>query len=322
MPYLELTIKTASSGIEQVAACLTAWGYDSFVIDDEAEYAQFLEQNRVYWDYIDESLQAQLRGLSQIRLYIEDDDEAVSRVQALQNDLAALRPRRQDLDLGPLTVSAKPLPEEDWENSWKDNYPPVPVGNKLVVLPCWLPPEAAEGRTAIVLDPGLTFGTGAHPSTQMCMCRLEERISGGEKVIDLGSGSGILSICALRLGAESAIGVDVDPKAESIAQENAAYNGIGSDRFTAVTGNVISDQKAMEALSAGGYDIVLVNIVADVICALAPVLPRFLREGAVVIASGILDVRLPDVLDALKRAGLTVLETHAQEDWRCVVATL
>lgn len=322
MPWLELTIKTASSGIEQVAACLTAWGYDSFVIDDEAEYAQFLEQNRVYWDYIDESLQAQLRGLSQIRLYIEDDPQAPARVQALQDDLAALRLRRQELDLGPLTVSARPLPEEDWENSWKDNYPPVPVGKNMVVLPCWLPRDSAEGRTAIVLDPGLTFGTGAHPSTQMCMRLLEERISGGERVIDLGSGSGILSICALNLGAESAVGVDVDPKAESIARENAAYNGIGPDRFTAVTGNVLSDRATMEALSAEGYDIVLVNIVADVICSLAPVLPRFLRDGAVVIASGILDARLSDVLAALKKAGLRVLETHAQEDWRCVVAAL
>lgn len=320
MPYLELTIKTASSGIEQVAACLTSWGYDSFIIDDEAEYAQFLEQNRVYWDYIDEALQAQLCGLSQIRLYIEDDAQAAGKVQALQDDLAALRLRRQDLDLGPLTVSARPLPDEDWENSWKDNYPPVPVGKNLMVLPCWLPPEAAQGRTAIVLDPGLTFGTGAHPSTQMCMCRLEERISGGEKVIDLGSGSGILSICALNLGAESAVGVDVDSKAESIARENAAYNGFASPEFTALTGNVTEDKELMDALASKEYDLVLVNIVADVIIGLSPILPSFLTEKSTLICSGILDVRLEEVIAALEKAGLAVTAVKQQEDWRCVTA--
>lgn len=320
MQWLELTIKTSPNGISPVSACLTAKGYDSFIIDDQTEFEDFLENNRAYWDYIDESLQKKLQGLSQIRLYIENDSQTESRMAILQSALAELKARSRGQDLGPLTLSAHLLPEEDWENSWKDNYPPVPVGKNLMVLPCWLPREAAEGRLPIILDPGLTFGTGAHPSTQMCMCRLEERIHGGERVIDLGSGSGILSICALNLGASFAVGVDIDPKAEDIARENAAYNGIGPDRFTACTGNVSTDRARMESLAAGGYDIVLVNIVADVIISLAPVLPAFLREDSVVITSGILDTRLSDVTAALEAAGLQILEIHAQEDWHCVVA--
>ncbi len=319
MQWYELTVKTSAAGIEPLSAQLTALGYDSFVIDDETEYEDFLEKNRACWDYIDESLAAKLRGLSQIRLYIEDDSRAQSRIEGLRDALSLLKARCTQ-DPGPLTVSARLMPEEDWENGWKKNYPPVPVGKNLVVLPCWLDRDAAQGRLPIILDPGLTFGTGAHPSTQMCMCRLEERVRGGEQVIDLGSGSGILSICALNLGAASAVGVDIDPKAEDIARENAAYNGIGPDRFTALTCDLIQEKGRTRQLSSRHYDIVLVNIVADVIIGLSPVLPAFLDETSVVIASGILDTRLSDVTAALEWAGLTILEVHAQEDWRCVVA--
>ena len=319
MQWYELTIKTSAAGIEPVSALLTALGYESFVIDDEAEYETFLEKNRACWDYIDETLAQKLRGLSQIRLYLEDDAQAQGRIEDLRESLSALKSRCIQ-DPGPLTISAKLMPEEDWENGWKKNYPPVPVGKNLMVLPCWLDRSEAQGRLPVILDPGLTFGTGAHPSTQMCMCRLEERVSGGERVIDLGSGSGILSICALNLGAASAVGVDIDPKAEDIARENASYNGIGPDRFTALTCDLIAEKGRTAQLSAERYDIVLVNIVADVIIGLSPVLPTFLQDGSVVIASGILDTRLSDVIDALEKVGLRILKTHAQEDWRCVVA--
>ena len=138
--------------------------------------------------------------------------------------------------------------------------------------------------------------------------------------VDLGSGSGILSITALRLGAKSAIGVDIDPKAEDIARENAAYNGFSAPEFTALTGNVTADTALMERLAAGNYRVVLVNIVADVIIALSPVLPRFLQPDTRLICSGILDERLPEVLAALEQAGLEILETRAKEEWRCVIA--
>jgi ribosomal protein L11 methyltransferase len=170
------------------------------------------------------------------------------------------------------------------------------------------------------LDPGLTFGTGAHPSTQMVMEEMEQRVTNGMTCVDLGSGSGILSIAALRLGAASAIGVDIDPKAEDIARENAAYNGFAAPEFTALTGNVTEDADLMAQLASKSYDLVLVNIVADVIIGLAPVLPRFLGENSTVICSGILDTRLNDVTAALEKAGLTVTAQRSREDWRCVTA--
>ena len=317
MDYLEVTIQTASAGIEAVASALTASGFDSLVVEDQAEYENFLEENRAYWDYIDEDFQAELQGLSRIKLYLEVDGTEEKQLKKLEKVLDALK-KRTKKNLGTLEISSQLLPETNWEESWKDNYPPQEVGEKLVVVPCWNP--EANGRIPVILDPGLTFGTGAHPSTQMCMEFMEELVESGMDVIDLGSGSGILSIAALRLGAKTAVGVDIDPKAEDIARENAAYNDFGTDRFDAVTGNVTEDHDLMAKLSGKHYDLVFVNIVADVIIGLAPVLGRFMDENTRVICSGILDVREEEVHAALAAAGLSLVATKAKEDWRSLVA--
>ena len=317
MDYLEVTIQTASAGIETVASALTAGGFDSLVVEDQSEYENFLEDNRAYWDYIDEEFQAELQGLSRIKLYLEVDGNEEKQLGKLQKVLEALK-KRTKKNLGSLEISSQLLPETNWEESWKDNYPPQRVGEKLIVVPCWNP--EAQGRIPVILDPGLTFGTGAHPSTQMCMEFMEELVKDGMDVIDLGSGSGILSIAALRLGAKTAVGVDIDPKAEDIARENAAYNDFGADRFDAVTGNVTEDHELMARLSGRHYDLVFVNIVADVIIGLAPVLKHFMDENTRVICSGILDVREAEVHEALTANGLAILATRAKEDWRSLVA--
>ena len=307
MNWLEITVETAPSTIETVAARLTAGGFADLVIEDQTEFEDFLQENRSCWDYIDEDLQKQLEGLSRIKLYLEDTDAAgMERLQKLLDQLG-------------LTMQVSTMGETDWEESWKDNYPPQEVGESLVVLPYWLENEETD-RKKIILDPGLTFGTGAHPSTQMVMQTMEETDLTGAACLDLGSGSGILSITALRLGAKSAVGVDIDPKAEGIARENAAYNGFGAPEFTALTGNVTADRTLMDRLAADRYDLLLVNIVADVIIGLAPVLPQFMDENTLLICSGILDTRLEDVTRALEKAGLTVTMTKAKEDWRCVSA--
>ena len=311
MQYLEITITTQADTIEDVAAQLTAGGFSDLVLEDQSEFEGFLEENRDYWDYIDEDLQEKLQGLSCIKLYIEKEDAgSLSRLEALLENL------RKKQTLGDLPMTAKPLQEENWEESWKENYPAQLVGEKLVVLPYWL--ADASGRLPVILDPGLTFGTGAHPSTRMVLETMEKEVKPGFRCLDLGSGSGILSIAALRLGATTAIGVDVDPKAEDIARENAGYNGFSSPEFTALTGNVLTDREVMASLSEKTYDVVLVNIVADVIIALAPVLPRFLGEHTTLICSGILDTRLADVKTALEKAGIRIVQEKACEDWRCI----
>ena len=308
MAWLEITIDTVSEKIDSVATRLTARGFSELLIEDQQEFEVFLDENRAYWDYIDESLQEKLQGLSHIKLYLEDTDTA---------SLQRLEETVKELDL-PMTVAK--MAEVDWEESWKDNYPPQEVGENLVVLPYWLA-EGYEGqRTPIILDPGLTFGTGAHPSTQMVMQTMEQSICPGAKCLDLGSGSGILSIAALRLGAEKAVGIDIAPKAEDIARENAAFNGFAAPEFTALTGNVTEDHALMGNLSQEKWDVVLVNIVADVIIGLAPVLPKFMNENTLLICSGILDTRLGDVTAALEAAGLTIVGRREKEDWRSVSA--
>ena len=311
MAWLELTVSTLSSSIEDVAAALTAAGFSDLVLEDQAEFENFLEDNRAYWDYIDETLQEKLQGLSCIKLYLETADSAG--LQKLKSTLDNLRQAHSDW--GSLELATKPLPDTDWEESWKENYPPQLIGQRLVVLPYWQA-DIDTDRQKVILDPGLTFGTGAHPSTQMVMEFMEELVHPGCNCLDLGSGSGILSIAALRLGAGKAIGVDIDPKAEDIARENAAYNGFSAPEFTALTGNVTEDKAMMERLASDTYDIVLVNIVADVIIGLAPVLPHFMTENSYLLCSGILDTRLTDVTTALERMGLEILAVHAKEDWR------
>ena len=315
MQWLELTIDTLSGSIDAAAAALTAGGFDDLVIEDQQEYESFLDQNKAYWDYIDETLQSKLQGLSCIKLYLEASDTAgMEKLKVLLEDMKAQG------GFGSLDLTVKPLADVNWEESWKDNYPPQQIGDRLVVLPYWLSDTDTQGRLPVILDPGLTFGTGAHPSTQMVMEAMEALVKPGMCCLDLGSGSGILSITALRLGAASAIGVDIDPKAENIARENAAYNGFSAPAFTALTGNVTEDRKLMDSLKTGFYDLVLVNIVADVIIGLAPILPQFLGETSTLICSGILDSRLQDVLTALLDAGLTVTQIRQKEDWRCVCA--
>ena len=307
MNWLEITVETAPSTIETVAARLTAGGFEDLVIEDQNEFEEFLQENRSCWDYIDEELQKQLEGLSRIKLYLEDTDTAgMDRLKGL-------------LEKMDLTMQVSTMGETDWEESWKENYPPQPVGQSLVVLPYWLA-DTETDRKKIILDPGLTFGTGAHPSTQMVMETMEETDLQKAACLDLGSGSGILSITALRLGAASAVGVDIDAKAEGIARENAAYNGYAAPEFVALTGNVTADRKLMTRLAGDRYDLVLVNIVADVIIGLAPILPTFMDEHTKLICSGILDSRLEDVTNALEKAGLMITKVKAKEDWRCVSA--
>lgn len=308
MAWLEITIDTTAPGTGPVAAALTAGGFSDLVIEDQGEFESFLEDNRDYWDYIDEEFQQQLQGLSRVKLYLQEDQaEERSRLEKLVQSLG-------------LTMKVDTLPDVDYEESWKDSYPPQVVGQRLIVLPYWLADSDAQGREKVILDPGLTFGTGAHPSTRMVMEAMEELVHPNASCLDLGSGSGILSIAALRLGAGRAVGVDIDPKAEDIARENAAYNGFAAPEFTALTGNVTADRSLMERLAADAYDVVLVNIVADVIIGLAPTLPCFLTAQSRLICSGILDSRLEDVLSALKKAGLRVLEVRQMEEWRCVIA--
>ncbi len=321
MQWLELTIETTSAGMPLLEAMLTLNGYDSFLTEDAEEFRDFLENNRDYWDVVEESLAQTMASLSRVRLYVADGPQAMEEVARLRQLLQTLPQAYPEAELGSLRLGMESVRDEDWENNWKQYYQPIEIGRRLLVVPQWLHPDPGD-RIPVLLDPGMIFGTGAHASTQMCMRRLEEVIRGGEEVLDLGSGSGILSITALLLGAGHATGVDVDPKAEDIARQNAAINGLGADRFTARTGNVITGQAELADLFARRYDVITMNIFADVIIPMTPVLPRFMGPDTVVIFSGVLENRYPAVKAAAEAAGLRVTGLETMNDWCCFTAQL
>jgi ribosomal protein L11 methyltransferase len=207
------------------------------------------------------------------------------------------------------------IQDADWENNWKQYYKPMEIGERLLVVPQW-EAETVDpaGRVPLLLDPGLTFGTGSHATTRLCLTALEQAVQGGERVLDLGCGSGILSIAALKLGAATAQAVDIDDKCLTVAYENAALNGIGKDIYNVRMGNILTDE-ALQTELGGGYDIVLANIVADVIIGLAPMVRTLMKPGGVFLCSGIIDSRAEEVADKLREAGLDITDTRTAEGW-------
>ena len=216
-------------------------------------------------------------------------------------------------------VETRVIADEDWENNWKQYYKPIPIGEKLVVVPAW-EETPADGRVPLRLDPGLIFGTGSHATTRMCLEAIEGLAAPEKRVLDLGCGSGILSIGALVLGCREAVGCDIDPKAPEVALSNAALNGIGEDRFRVYAGDILSD-KGMRSSFGNGFDIVLANIVADVILPLAPLSRAFLADGGTFVTSGIIEGRQDEVENALKKAGYRIEKHLCEEEWHCFVCT-
>ena len=302
--WLEVTVETTDRDMETLAARLTMNGAEGLVLEEENDFRTFLEENRQYWDYVDDALLERMKGVARIKFYVTDDAAGRSQMAA------ALR----GIDN---PVSTLPLKEEDWAYSWQKYYQPMEVGERWYIVPEWERGKPApQGRTPVYLNPGLTFGTGSHASTQLCLTLLEKYLKPGDAVLDLGSGSGILSIAAMNLGASRAHGVDIDPKAADVALENAALNHIDPARYTARAGDVLSDRPLVESLAESGpYDLVLANIVSDVIIPLSAFAHRFSRPGGIFLCSGIIDTRTDEVEGALKRSGMTVLERLEKDGW-------
>ena len=303
MRYIEVTVNTPGAEIDARCQEMADMGAGGFVIENEEDFKDFLEQNHQYWDYVDDELENQFAGVSRIKCYLTDDEDGLAvlrRINAAYDD-----------------VTTSYVEDSDWENNWREYYKPIEVGEKLVVVPEW---EKApqDGRLPLRLDPGLIFGTGSHATTRMCLAALEEFSKPGVRVLDLGCGSGILGIGALILGCDSCLGVDIDPKAPDVVMSNAALNGIGADKMTAWAGDIIADA-SLRARIGGGYQLVLANIVADVIIPLSAVVRQFMAPGAVFICSGIIEHRWPETEAALISNGFEILDHKSEEEWHCFV---
>ena len=302
--WLEVTLPVPADKLDGVCAVLTANGMTGLVVEEEGDFLRFLEQNRQYWDYVDEGLAQRIKGASRVKFYVPDSPEGRGQ---LRQYLAGLE------EYEPQTVS---LREEDWATSWQKYYQPIPVGKRIYIVPDWMRGRPVpEGRTPLYLNPGLTFGTGSHPTTQLCLELLEGTLRPGDRVLDLGCGSGILAIAALALGASRAAGVDIDPKAADVAFENAALNGIGPDRLSVYAGDVLTDKRLAGRLNPGQNRVVLANIVADVIIPLSARAGDFLAPDGVFLTSGIIEGRQDEVRAALEGNGFAVTGHRERGGW-------
>ena len=327
MDWIEARIKTNKHGIDPIVAMLMDCGIDGTEIVDNAEMHHFLETNPLNWDYVDESLMSAATEDIVIKFYVRDDGFGREILRAASDGLMFVRGNNTGIDLGELNLSfSDKMDDNVWLSHWRKHYKPFKIGKAVVVKPTWENYEPSPSDVVFNIEPGHVFGTGLHQSTRLVIEILEEVSPGSERMLDIGCGSGILSIIGLMLGAKEAFAIDIDPTASQIAYENAALNGIGRDRYRVFTGNILDNTSVenhdLSEISNGSYDIITANIVADVIIALAPIIPSILSERGVFVSSGIIEERSPAVLAALQEHGFEIDKTVKEDGWIAIVASL
>ncbi len=319
MDWKKVTIMTTEEGLDFLSYKLDEIGITQFeIVEDAASTQKILDETKAFWDYVDaESVLAARQPC--IRAYLTHNEVGEEQLANITEMVEELKGNTFGLDLGDLTVTVEIVRDEDWANNWKQYYKPMEIGEKLLVKPSWEELDRETDRIILEMDPGMVFGTGTHETTQLCLKQLDKHVKAGDKVIDLGCGSGILSVGALLLGAETAVGVDIDPNAVDIAYNNADNNGIGRDRYLVLAGNVLDDNGFVDSLGRD-FDIVAANIVAGVIIPLCPIAPKLIKMGGLFITSGIISDRKEEVLTALKENGFTVLYTESAKEWNVITS--
>ena len=313
MEWTETRIKTSSEGVELISGFLMVNNIPNVRIIDDESMDRFLLEHSENWDYrSDEGDSApQIEG-AEIVFYIQEENESV--LPKLKSYLSNLPGEIPEIDFGSLELTLCPVNDDDWLHEWRKTYKPFRIGKRIIVKPCWEEYESSPEEVVFTIDPGAVFGTGLHATTQLCIMALEDLDLHGAKVLDIGCGSGILSVVSLLLGASSALACDIDPGAERCAMENAKLNNIDASRYTARTCNIFDEDIKDK------YDIILANIVADVIIELSPEVRGFLTEKGLFIASGIIDERMEEVRKALNINGLNIIEEKQLDGWHCVIA--
>lgn len=314
MQWREIEIFTTGEGLEPLTGCLELLGINGFVINDSEEFKAFTEDKSANWDYIDDSLLGLKDKENSVTCYLPGNDQGEQLFEALKQELKAMKERDADGSFGRLEFEERSVREEDWANNWKQYFKPFAVGDNLFVSPSWENYENTTNRKVILIDPESSFGTGQHDTTKMCLEFLDGRICPGDKVLDLGCGSGILSVAAIKLGAEKVTCVDIDENSVKIAKQNLDKNGIPQENYEVLCGNICDDPALREKIG-GGYDVVCANIVADVLKAMSGYFDGFLKDDGVLIVSGIIEERAIEVHSALKAKGLVSCGVRKSEGW-------
>lgn len=317
MNFTQVDIYTNSEAVNVLVMQLSELGINGFVIHDSADFEEFLSDKTMNWDYIDDDLMGLKTAPTYITLYLQDNTQGLETLAELKGALAELK-TRDEAFYGSLEMKIDSVREEDWANNWKQYYKPFTVGEKLLVKPSWEDVPDCGKRKILEIDPASSFGTGQHHTTRLVMEKLEEITSTGDRLLDLGCGSGILSIAGVLLGAREAVMVDVFENAVNTAAENMKKNGFSSDKYRTLCGNII-DSPALREQIGGGYNVVVANIVADVIISMSGYFRSFMADGAALVVSGIITERLPEVLEALEKNGFSVKSQSEREGWNVIV---
>lgn len=314
MNWVEVDIYTTTEGIEPLTGCLINMGINGFVIKDAKDFQNFLDDKDANWDYIDDDLMGLKNCETTVTVYLPDSAEGVESLEGIKSELKNLKNIDDENAFGRLEYEMKNVKEEDWANNWKQYFKPLCIGEKLLIKPSWEKADPNEKRKILEIDPAASFGTGQHNTTQLCLELVEKNLSDGDSILDLGCGSGILSIGALLLGAKKATAVDIDENSVRIAKENAEKNNIPKERYTAYCGNIIDDD-ALKNKIGTGYDLLCANIVADVLIAMSQSFSGFVRDGGTLIVSGIIENRKDEVLETIKSQGFKLCEVCQKDDW-------
>ena len=315
MDYIEVTVETTHDAAELLAEQLAEIS-GGCSIDDPATIEDFVNAPVKRWDYIEEQLFDNPQRVPSVSCYLSPDEDGARRLREMGELLAQLKAGDESGFYGTLKMSVSAAKSEDWENNWKQYYKPFNVGERLYVCPSWETPQLPQGRVQLTMDPASSFGTGSHATTRMCMEQLDALDLGGARVLDVGCGSGILACTALLLGARHALACDIEENAMRVTAENMDKNGLSGLRYSTRCGDLLSDEKLREEIAANGpYDVILANIVADVLMAMSPYLPKMLAAGGHLILSGIIDTRAEEVRRTFRAAGMVIVNEIARDGW-------
>lgn len=307
--WTEINIHIPTKEIDRAAAiCQMVVPYGIYIED----YSDLTTEapKIAHIDLIDEELLQKDRTIAIIHIYISPDENPMEAISFLENRFNA-----EEIEY---TLGTNEVEEEKWATAWKQYYHPIRLGQNLLICPSWEECEVEENEVKITLDPGMAFGTGTHTTTKLCLEALEIHMNKGDRILDMGCGSGILSIGGILMGASSAVAVDIDETAVRVCRENAEMNNINPDCYTALSGDLIKDKKLAEKIGTG-YDIITANIVADVIIALKNEFAKYLKPQGLLVTSGIIAERSDDVLREVTEQGFTMLEMHEQAGWVAIV---
>lgn len=317
MEWTEVNIYTASEGIELLCAKLMDIGIKGFVIQDAGDFNEFLENKDGKWDYIDEDLMGLSDCETRITVYLPSNSQGADMLLSIRAMLSELKESDTEGIYGRLEAELSSIREEDWANNWKQYFKPVKIGEKLVIKPSWEEYENDGSRIVLEIDPASSFGTGQHHTTRLCLELLEKSLKNGDRILDMGCGSGILSIGAMLLGAESAVAVDIEQNAAETAMENAVKNHISPEKYETFYGNILTDENLAGRIDAK-YDVIAANIVADVLIAMKDHFVRYIKNGGTLIVSGIIEERMHEVIGVLEEAGFNAPEINVKEGWAAV----